>query len=177
MTTVQALRPDQPSFTGQAAAFDDACHNDACDVVVLAVFPDTAAAWWNATTARPRLHYAGLPQLLSERFAKPRAIDAIGTCPRLRVWTGVWPLSDKTPYATEARVAAAVLMDALQRTGPALTRTRFRRVLDTETFTPPSVHRVTWSARQRVGIEHAQAVVPGTDGWQTVDTGWVGDRG
>lgn len=150
--TTQGLDPDRPGYGPEIAAFNHACGDRRCDVVLLALLPETAVKWWKGRPAAPAKQLAALPLLLSDRFAD----DCTFLDPRcgvddLLVWTGSTPpigsflenpdvdayvrevggasasADVRNPSVEAAYVAATVLVEALRRVGPNLTREQIGR--------------------------------------------------
>lgn len=168
---------------GASEEFGRACVNRACDVVFLAMLPETAATWLAANPHEPRLGTAALPTLLTSGFADACAATSNGRCNGITAWTGfippfgrhasnlealdAWTASWTDPNRGSAMVEAAVvstrvLLEALLDAGPHVTRAKLRRTLDNMVFVSQVTSPLRWpSTGPRIGNGTAQA-------WQLV---------
>lgn len=125
-----------------------ACGDGACDFVFLALEDHAARKWLQTRPAAPRLETAALPTLLSGGFPKTCFRTSNERCNGLVSWTGFVPWFGQELDAVEdvhggniveaeasAMVESAtrgtlVLIEALEKAGPSVTRTSLRTVLD-----------------------------------------------
>lgn len=185
---VEALDPEDPSYNTQAQHFRQQC---GCDAVILDLFPETAKKWFQADPPRGSVRTSAMPLMLSPRLAAEDCASVRGpSCEGLWAWTAFTPpvadfMGDPemkryvedvgednafNPFTLTAYVSARVLVAALERTGPDLTRERLRSSLDTMTFTSALVD---WPGRGRT----ARAVRAENGSFRDTGTGWRRDPG
>lgn len=189
----QALDPEQPSYAYEAAAFSEQC---GCDAVLLSLLPDTAVKWFQKNPPVGTVRTAVAPPLLTDRFAQDCVQQLGGQCENFWAWSGFTPPlaqfrgdpdvdryarsfeDPMNPFTTGAYVAAQVLVEALQRTGPNLTRERLRQTLDDMTYESGLVDRLDWPAGSRSARAVRMELSQGTFRRYTpVGTGWYHDPG
>ena len=174
------IQPDRPSYATEAQSFDQACYGmEACDFVAYLLEPDTAVDFIHAEarSADPS-HGFGLAQpLFNRRFAE--ACKSI--CDGMKVWTGYVPPIEKfasqppaVDYVDTIRRESAtadtanqfleggyvgmnLMMEALRKTGPHLTRERLAATLDSMTFDLGLSKPLTWRPGQHFANQHAMA--------------------
>ena len=162
------------------------CAGGACDVVVLAMDSNAARSWLDGNAVRGRLQTAAL------RFVPGRTGNCALACSTVvDVWAGYTPpvepfvsdpdvaryndeVGDVNPLVEGAYVGARVLVEALQRVGPTVTRERLRDVLDSMRYESDIVGRLAWGPEQRVGHASARLLRIG-EAVEDGGTGWVRD--
>lgn len=173
------LDPTDAGGGATSEEFGRACVNRACDVVFLAMLPETAASWLAANPHEPRLGTAALPTLLTSGFRDACAATSNDRCNGITAWTGfippfgrhatnlealdAWSASWTDPSRGSAMVEAAVvstrvLLEALLDTGPGVTRAKLRRTLDNTVFVSQVTSPLRWPSHgPRIGNGTAQA--------------------
>lgn len=188
----QPLDPEHPSYASEASTFNERCGDGGCDAVVLSLLPDTATKWFQRRPAMGRLRTAALPYLLTEQ-AGESCMSLLGSaCSSIWVWSGFTPPIDDflgdpdvahyarqfeeplNPFTLSAYVAGKVMVEALERAGPDLTRERLRQALDEMTYRSGLVSQLDWMP-ERVANPWARAVHPSESGWVDAGTGWRRD--
>jgi len=188
----QALDPGRVSYSNEVAAFNEKCRDGGCDAVLLSLLPDTAKQWLVKRPAMGRVRTAGYPYLLSKRFAADCELQIGSECTRIWVWSGYTPPIDDflgdpdvahyaqqfeeplNPFTLSAYTSGSVLLEALKRVGPELSRERLRQVLDEMTYRSGLVSQLDWRP-DSVGNPWARAVRPGESGFEDAGTGWRRD--
>lgn len=158
-------------------AFGRACANQGCDFVFLALLPDLASDWLMKNPHVARIEMSGLPTLLTSAFADACFKSSNQRCDGITAWSGfippfgvhadnlealyAWdPLGEGRGSAMveAAIVGARVLLEALEATGPGLSRDSLRRTLDAFTFTSYVSAPLRWpQGAPRVGNPVSQA--------------------
>lgn len=192
------LDPAQNSYASEVNDFNNRCGGESCDLVLLALLPDTAERWMAGSPARPRLQSAGLPMLLHDRFAQRCAQVAGAACDELMVWDPFKPPigrysdepavaeyredsgGDVSPLVESAAVGVRVLVDALRRMGPNVTRGGLAAVLNNTTIDVGLSSPLRWTAADRHGNRSAlgltlQVAGGAFTGWKDAGTGWLAD--
>jgi ABC-type branched-subunit amino acid transport system substrate-binding protein len=163
------IQPSKPSYATEANSFNDSCYKQApvCDFVALLLEPDTALSFQRETPpSTPRLGFGGAQPLFTRDFAE--GCKAI--CDGMWVWTGYNPpietLASQPGVATYVNEVHAespsadvanqfleggyhgmgLLVAALQKVGPNLTRANLRTVLDSMTYDTGLSTPLTWRA-------------------------------
>lgn len=204
LVTSVALNPDVPSYASEVNAFNIACGEDKCDMVAMLLLPDTAQKWFSRKPVRGKLYNAGAQTLFTDDFAQACASAAGTDCHGFAVWTGYNPPIDR--YASIPDVAAYVddvrriaptadvrnqflegaylgmklMVDALRKVGPDLTREGLRLVLDSMTFKNQITAGLTWKPGVHNANRRARSfsmVISNGNfiGWRDEQTGWVVD--
>lgn len=199
-----ALNPDQPSYASEVDDFNRACGDGACDMVALLLLPDTAQKWMSRKPVSGARYNAGAQTLFTDAFAQSCANAAGALCHGFAVWTGYNPPIDR--YASIPDVAAYVddvtaispnadvrnqflegaylgmrlMIEALERVGPEVTRLRLRDVLDAMTYGNKITSGLTWRPGQHHANTRARSfsmvLAEGSFlGWRDEGTGWVQD--
>lgn len=173
-----AGKPD-PGHTKQ---YSLACGNRGCDVVFLALLPETAATWLAANPHAPRIGAAGLPTLLTSGFADACFATSADRCHGMTAWSGfVTPFgrhahnlealyswtggtaatSSRGSAMTQAAVVSTrVLIEALLEAGPQVTRARLHHALQRLRFVSDVTPPMRWASHgPRLGNPYAQAWV------------------
>lgn len=178
--------------------FNDACGNDACDVVVWAMDPGWMNAWINAKPARGRLQTAAL--LYGDFHAlisQCRGSAADNQCANLHAWIGFTPpvagflgnpdvrayrgtagsvnAWDEDALVEGAYVGAKLLLEAIHRTGPEPTRAGLQRTLQEMRYESALTAPLAWDSPGRVANHAARAVRMDRYNWVGAGTGWVND--
>lgn len=173
------LDPTAAGDATKSAEFARVCANRGCDVVFLAMLPETAATWLMGNPHEPRLGTAALPTLMTSGFADACFATSNKRCNGLTAWTGFIPpfgrhaenleaVAAWSPSWTEPRrgsamiesavVGTRVLLEALVETGPQVNRARLRRTLDNMEFVSHITAPLRWPrGTPRVGNANAQA--------------------
>lgn len=200
----QPLDPFAPAYASEADAFNNKCGNGACDMVAMLLLPDTAQKWMSRRPATGARYTAGAQTLFTDQFGRACAGAAGAFCHGLAVWTGYNPpigrdaaIPDVAAYVDDVKAVApaadvrnqflegayfgmSLMVEALRRVGPDLTRQRLRAVLDQMDFD----NGITAGLRWRPARHHANVrarsfsmVVSGGNflGWRDDRTGWVAD--
>lgn len=193
------IQPGQASYSAEIQQFNGAC-KDGCDFVAMLLEPATAETW---IAGRPRFGTqitSGAQTLFNERFAK----NCGAPCEGMLVWTGynppigtlaalpgirqfvndvrsISPTADETNQFLEgAYLGMNVLVEALRRVGPNLTRAGLKQVLDGMTMTSDLSSPLSWTASRRHANTRAQAfsivVAQGSfAGFRNEQTGFIAD--
>lgn len=171
------LDPNDPSYSGEAEPFNQACNNKRCDVMVLALLPETAKKWLQRAPAQAKLQTVGLPFLLTDRFAEDCTFISLTSCDGFRVWTG-FVRNEPNPMLDSAEIGIRVLIEALKRVGPNLTRARLQQALAETTFASDLADTLDWNpaaSGHRGGNVSARAYDSRQGAFQDAGTGWVKD--
>lgn len=200
-----ALRGDigidagQPSYKTDVDRFNRAC--SPCDFVAMLLEPGSALQWIKDGGSFGSLGTGGPQPLFVDSFAR----SCGAACNGMMVWTGYTP--PLSPFDSEPRVAAYVndmraqsatvdvsnpfveggyvgmslLVEALRRVGPDLTRARLRAVLDSMRYDSGLSTPLGWQAGSHFANVSLQAysivVNAGSfSGWRYERTDWVRDR-
>lgn len=172
------LDPAAAADNAKSEEFSRACANGACDIVFLALLPETAATWLMANPHAPRLGTAALPTVMTSGFADACFATSTNRCNSVTAWTGFIPPFGRHAGNVEAIhawstawadqrgsamieatvVSTRVLLEALVESGPAVTRARLRQTLDQLVFVSQVTSPLRWPARgPRIGNPTAQA--------------------
>lgn len=198
------IQPGKSSYNSEARAFSTACYQSTtpCDFVALLLEPDTAVAFMKGGRDRdPTIGFGGAQPLFNRRMA-----ENCGTlCNGMWVWTGYNPPIEalaSTPgvsrYVNDIRqesssadvanqfleggyVGMNLLVQALEKVGPNVTRDNLRAVLDTMSFDIGLSQPLSWrgshfanTAARAFEIQYRQEF----NGWRTttdfIKDPWVG---
>jgi branched-chain amino acid transport system substrate-binding protein len=177
------IQPGQPSYAREVKDFNDSCYSDrpACDFVAYLLEPDTATAWFReGRPSNPTLGpsgHGGAQPLFTRAFA-----EACGSkCEGMRIWTGYNPpieaLATKpgvAQFVNDVRAESAsadvtnqfleggyqgmsLLVAALQKVGPNLTRAALKQTLDSMTFDSGLSAPLSWKQGDHFANRSAQA--------------------
>jgi ABC-type branched-subunit amino acid transport system substrate-binding protein len=200
----QALDPDRPAYSSEIDDFNTKCGNTACDMVALLLLPDTAQKWMSREPAMGRVYTAGAQTLFTDEFAKACADAAGPRCHGMAVWTGYNPpidryagLPDVAAYVNDVKAIApnadvrnqflegaylgmTVMVEALKRVGPQVTRARLRAVMDSMDLKNEITAGLSWRPGKHFANVRARSfsmVLSGDRflGWRDEQTGWVID--
>lgn len=192
----------QQSYGGDAQRFEDGCHP--CDGTFMLLEPDTAISWIQSDSSSG--HYVfgakqtdGPQPLFTSSFGR----GCGSLCNNMWLWSGYqapYPPFADTP-ADQAYVNAIhsvsssadvanqflegsyigmnLLIQAMQKVGPDLTRSRLRQTLDSMTYNSGLTQPETW----RPGNHYANTSMlgfsiqysGGFNGFQYQNTGWLAD--
>lgn len=175
------IQPGQSSYATQARGFNNACYKDpafprGCDYTAYLLEPDTAVSWFNEGRD---VHspIGGAQPLFSQAFAQ--ACKA--ACDGMQVWSGYrpplgsfagLPAEDAYVKAVKAQsssidptnqfleggyVGMRLLVEALTKVGPTLTRASLRQVLDGTTFDSGLSQPLTWRSGNHFANASANA--------------------
>lgn len=198
------LDPEQPSYGTEVASFNEKCGEGGCDMVALLLLPDTAKKWMEKRPAVGRIYTAGAQTLFTDEFARACVRAAGERCHGMAVWTGYTPpidryagLPDIARYVDDVRtlrpdidernqflegsyLGMLMLVDALRKVGPELTRERLKQVLDSTTFRYDMVSPLRWTPDDRAANTRARSFAMVTSqgafyGWRDENTGWIED--
>lgn len=174
------IQPSKPSYASEANSFNHSCYEQApvCDFVALLLEPDTALSFQRETPpSTPRLGFGGAQPLFTRDFAE----GCKALCDGMWVWTGYNPPIEAlasqpgvAKYVNEVRAESpsadvanqfleggylgmSLLVAALQKVGPTLTRDNLRSVLDNMTFDTGLSSPLTWKAGSHFANVNAQA--------------------
>jgi hypothetical protein len=169
------IQPGQASYTTQANGFNNSCYSTThsgrgrCDFIGFLLEPDTALSWMGeGRPADPTVGFGGAQPL----FTRPFAQSCGRQCDGMWVWTGYTP--PEGAYAGQPAVSAYVnavhqesasadvdnqfleggyvgmklLVAALQKLGPHVTRAGLKATLDAMTFTSGLAPPLTWRPGQ-----------------------------
>lgn len=206
------IQPNKSSYSSEAQQFYEGCglavsqgSATPCDFIAVLLEPDTALSWFAAGSARsanPRYGFGGAQPLFTSDFAqKCRSV-----CDGMWVWTGYNPPIEQyagaasvTKYVADVRkesssadvnnqfleggyLGMSLMVEALTKVGPNLTRANLRAVLDSTTFDSGLSSPLTWKPGNHFANASAQAYEiqykQGFNGWRS-QTGllpdpWVG---
>lgn len=141
------LSPSRASYSREIAAYNGRCQGR-CDVVVLAVPASTALTWLAGGPQHPAMHYATVPELLSEAFRQSCGAD----CEGMISWSPFAldeeaPLDASSIAALAASVGARALVDALRALVEPPTHESLAASLDAGTFASPlTAEPLSWAA-------------------------------
>jgi ABC-type branched-subunit amino acid transport system substrate-binding protein len=197
------IQPQKPSYASEAQSFNDNCYQTTrCDFVAFLLEPDTALSFISeGRPAQPQMAPDGFG-LAQPLFTRDFAENCKTLCDGMWVWTGYNPPIEalaNTPgvakFVSEIHNESAsadvtnqfleggylgmsLMMAALQKTGPTLTRAALRNVLDSMTFDTGLSSPLTWKSGNHFANTSAQAFSiqykQNFNGWRQV-TGFVGD--
>ena len=197
-----ALDPGKPSYVREASEFNDRCAGGSCDMVLLALHTTAANTWLldqpGPATGMGGMVTAALPTLMSDRFGRDCAHASGVACNGLMVLDPfkppVGPFTDEPAVARyrsdaegdvsalveSAAVGARVLVEALVKLGPNVTRSGLAAVLNDSTVDVGLTHPLDWAASDRRGNRWAlgmtlQVAQGGFTGWKDAETGWLAD--
>lgn len=196
----EGIDAGQPSYKNSVERFNTACNP--CDFVAMLLEPPTALQWIRDGGSFGSMDGGtGGPQpLFIDSFA--RACGA--PCGGMWVWTGYNPpifpfdsmggvakfVSDvkaqkstvdvNNPFVQGGYLGMELLAEALQRTGPNLTRQRLKAVLDQMVLDKDLSQRLSWREGDHFANKASQAfsivVNAGSfSSWRYEQTGWVVD--
>jgi ABC-type branched-subunit amino acid transport system substrate-binding protein len=200
----QPLDPEQPAYANEVNDFNGKCGNGACDMVALLLLPDTAQKWLGREPAMGRVYTAGAQTLFTDQFAQACASAAGPSCNALAVWTGYNPpidryagLPDVAAYVNDVKTNApnadvrnqfmegaylgmTLMIEALKKVGPEVTRARLRAVLDAMDFKNEITAGLSWRPGRHFANVRARSfsIVMSQEkflGWRDEQTGWVAD--
>ncbi|MHB8511869.1 MAG: ABC transporter substrate-binding protein [Actinomycetota bacterium] len=163
------INPDSSSYSAEINTFNQGCKSNGnpCDFIALLLEPSTALKWLTssgAITPSQGIRMAGPQPLFSQSFAE----NCGAPCDKLYLFTSFLPplsgnaqpdivtyqndLTTQSPqadplntFAEGAYVGMSMLIDALQRVGPLLTRDRLTAVLDATTYLSGLTRPLTFS--------------------------------
>jgi ABC-type branched-subunit amino acid transport system substrate-binding protein len=163
------IQPGDPSYTTQARQFNTDCYDTQgakpCDFTAYLLEPDTALSWLNEGR-RQDTPMGGAQPLFSQSFAQ----GCKQACDGMEVWSGYrpplgsyagQPAEDAYVKAVQARsssidpsnqfleggyVGMKLLIEALTKVGPELTRAALKQALDAMTFDSGLSQPLTWRA-------------------------------
>lgn len=202
------IQPGKPSYASEAQSLNRTCFNTAggkgCDFIAFLLEPDTAASFLReGRPANPAVGFAGAQPLFNRTFAE----NCRSLCDGMWVWTGYNPPIEalaSTPgvskYVNEVRAESAsadvsnqflqggylgmsLLVAALDKVGPKLTRANLRATLDSMTFDIGLSKPLSWRAGDHFANVSAQAFEiqykQSFNGWRQktsfIDDPWVGE--
>ena len=160
---------NKPSFASEIETFNNACYSDPkCDYIALLLEPSTALKWIKGGAAMPPdgFRMGGVQPLFTRDFAEqcgarcndmwlwtgydPALPDQLGRPEMRAFYNAVQSSSSSADYTNTfvegAYIGMELLVDALQRVGPDLTRERLRAALDSTTFDSGLTAPLTWRA-------------------------------
>ncbi|MDQ3756640.1 MAG: ABC transporter substrate-binding protein [Actinomycetota bacterium] len=175
------IQPGKPSYSGDARAFNNACFQSGtktCDFIAYLLEPDTAVAFiGEGRDADPQVGMGAAQPLFTRSFA-----ERCGSiCNGMWVWTGYNPPIEAlatrpgvAQYVSDVRVESAsadvanqfleggyqgmsLLVHALEKVGPNLTRQSLKAVLDSTTFDSGLSSPLTWRPGNHFANASAQA--------------------
>lgn len=184
------IQPNKPSYANEAKGFDDACYGGgACDFVAYLLEPDTARTFMRDEPRQnnPIYGMGGAQPLFNSRFSD----GCKQLCETMRVWTGYLPPIEEfaarpalVKYVNDVKsvsstvdaanqfleggyVGMTLLVQALQKVGPNLTRANLKQTLDSMQFDSGMANPMKWSSGNHFAntSAHAFQIVPG--GWRT----------
>jgi ABC-type branched-subunit amino acid transport system substrate-binding protein len=193
------IQPGQASYSAEIQQFNGACRSG-CDFVALLLEPTTAETWIYGRPAFGTKITSGAQTLFNDRFAQ----NCGAPCEGMLVWTGYNPpigtlaalagvrkyindvksvsnTADETnQFLQGAYLGMSVLVEALQRVGPELTRARLRQTLDAMMYSSDLSSALRWSPARRFANQRAQAfsivVANGSfAGFRNEQTGFIQD--
>jgi len=201
------IQPGQPSYP-QTTTFNSQC-GGYCDFVAMLLEPGTANTWiqsqGNDEASGRKLGFGskgtgGAQPLFNEQFAK----NCRDACSGMMLWTGYVPaigalqnLPGVARYKNDTRkidpgvdfsnqflegayLGMQVFVDALRKTGPELTRARFKAVMDGFTMQTDLAAPLTWAKGRHYANVSAQAfsivtAAGGFNGFRDARTGFIKD--
>jgi ABC-type branched-subunit amino acid transport system substrate-binding protein len=176
------IQPGKPSYASEARSFNDACYSSQrCDFVAFLLEPDTALSFISeGRPAQPLLDPDGFG-MAQPLFTRDLAESCKSSCDGMWVWTGYNPpieaLASQPPVATfvnDVRQESAtvdvnnqfleggylgmsLLVEALTKVGPNLTRANLKSTLDSMTFVSGLSSPLTWKSGNHYANTSAQA--------------------
>ncbi|HVF73770.1 MAG TPA: ABC transporter substrate-binding protein [Acidimicrobiales bacterium] len=179
------IQPNKTSYTSEARDFNSACGMNSttnaggrCDFVAILLEPDTALSWFAAGRgANPGIGFGGAQPLFTRDFAE----KCRSSCKGMWVWTGYNPPIEQyagagpvSEYVAAVRkesssadvtnqfleggyVGMGLLVEALKKVGPNLTRDNLRTVLDSMTYNSGLSAPLTWKPGNHFANSSAQA--------------------
>lgn len=188
-----------PSYKTDVDRFNRGC--DPCDFVAMLLEPGSALQWIRDGAAFGQIGTGGPQPLFVDSFAR----NCGARCNGMWVWTGYNPplapfdahpavaryvndmrarsstVDVSNPFVQGGYLGMALLVDALRRVGPDLTRTRLRAELDRLRLATGLTEPMTWRPGNHFANTSLQAysVVVNSGsfaGWRYEQTGWVRDR-
>lgn len=197
-----AISAGRPSYATENRTFNNACfeHAPNCDFLALLLEPNEALTFMRDGFTKTFQSGRGLAQTL---FSQSFAIGCGSTCDGARVWTGYLPPVDKyasvpavEQYVNTVRaedpnidvynqfleggyLGMTLLVDALKKTGPNLTRENLAAVLDSTDYDSGLTTPLKW----RPGNHYANTAMQpfviqyqnGFNGFRSENIGWVRD--
>lgn len=199
------IQPQKPSYATEARAFNTACYQTAprCDFVAFLLEPDTAVSFFReGRDADPLLGSDGGFGLAQPLFTRSLAENCRTACDGMWVWTGYNPpiealaaqpgvaqyVNDVRQESATADVAnqfleggylgMSLMVEALKKVGPNLTRANLKATLDSMTFDIGLSTPLSWKAGNHFANVSAQAFAiqykQAFNGWRQ-KTGFVKD--
>jgi ABC-type branched-subunit amino acid transport system substrate-binding protein len=203
------IESGKSSYATEAQQFNSACgitggtsspNATRCDVISYLLEPDTALSWKsNSTESNPELGYDGAQPLFTADFAR----SCGSSCNGMRVWTGYNPpieafaaLPGVTRYVNDVHRESSsidvanqflegaydgmeLMVEALAKVGPNLTRAGLRQALDSMTYDSGLSNPLTWRAGNHFANISGRAFVSHYgntfNGFGDAQTGWVAD--
>lgn len=192
----------QQDYSSAVQQFEQACQP--CDMTYMLLEPDTALSWIGSDVSRDHLVFgskrtAGPQPLFTSSFAQ----GCGALCNNMWVWSGFqapYPPFDRQPavrgYVDAIRSVSAsadtsnqflegsytgmeLLVEALKKVGPELTRARLKGVLDAMTFEPGLTTPLRWTAGNHFAntamLGFTIQYSGGFNGFQYQQTGWLKD--
>jgi hypothetical protein len=194
------LKAGNPSYGPELQQFNSACRQPpACDAIVYLLEPDTAEKWMAGGGLQATDAWIAGPQPL---FNRAFGVGCAGRCHGIWVWTGFTP--PIAPYTSDPAVAAFVsslaqtngqadpsnsfveggyvgmrlLVDALRRVGPRLTRAALATTLDAMRVDSGLARPLAWSSGSHFANQCMLAFSiqarPSFAGWRQ-ESDWVCD--
>jgi len=197
-----AISAGRPSYATENKTFNNACFEQApnCDFLALLLEPNEALTFMRDGFTKTFVSGKGLAQTL---FSQSFAASCGSTCDGASVWTGYLPpvdsLASKAPVAEYVNTVRgedptidiynqfleggysgmALLVDALKKTGPVLTRDNVAAVLDNMDFDNGLSTPLKWRAGNHYANTAMQPFViqyqNGFNGFRSPNIGWVRD--
>jgi ABC-type branched-subunit amino acid transport system substrate-binding protein len=197
------IEPAQSSYSSQASSFNQACYynvNSTCDFIGYLLEPDTMLSWVaNGRPADPRYGQGGAQPLFTTDFAT----NCRNFCQGMWVWTGYNPpvgsdsgLPGVAQYVNDVhRESSSVdalnqfleggydgmelMVTALQKVGPNVTRANLKAVLDSMTYDSGLSAPLAWHGANHFAntASRAFAIHFGNqfDGFSDAGTGFIHD--
>lgn len=174
------IQPQRPSYAPEARSFNEACYNHGtrCDFVAFLLEPDTAVSWFReGRPANPIVGFGGAQPLFTRDFAE----NCKGSCDGMWVWTGYNPPIEAianqpgvAKFVNEVRAESGsadvtnqfleggylgmtLLVEALKKVGPNLTRANLKAVLDSMTLDTGLSSPLSWRPGNHFANTTAQA--------------------
>ena len=196
------IQPQKPSYASDASTFNNACFHQGsstCDFIAYLLEPDTAVSFFHeGRPADPKIGLGGGQPLFTKSFAE----NCQRLCNGMWVWTGYNPpiealaaTSAVASFVADIRkesgsadvtnqfleggyLGMSLVVAAIEKTGPRLTRDGIRKVLDNLTFDIGLSSPLTWrpdnhfanTAAQAFEIQYQQSFT----GWRQ-KTGFIVD--
>lgn len=197
------IQPGQPAYTNEASKFNEACFGSGahgtCDFAAYLLEPETAVSFLREPRGLAPVYGTGGAQPL---FNRAFAEACKRNCNGMRVWTGYHPPIDAlasqpgvAEYVDDIRresssadvvnqflqggyLGMRLLVAALEKTGPNLTRQTLKATLDSMTFDTGLSTPLSWKAGDHFANKSAQAFeiqyAQTFAGWRHV-TGFIAD--